>query len=550
MSRSGRPVANGLPRSLIAALAAGPTIALAVFYVWPFATLLGRALSSNAFADTLGRSATWSVVWFTLWQATVSTVLTIVVGLAPAFIVARFDFRGRSALVGLLTAIFVLPTVVMGAAFRALLPDSLDRTVYAVIAAHVVFNLAVVIRTVGTLWEQLPSDMEAAAGTLGASAWRSFTEVTLPLIRPAIAAAAGIVFLFTFTSFGVVRILGAPGTRTVEVEVWRRATQLNDISGAAVLSVLQLAMLAVVVGWSTLAQRRHTRALQLRRPGRRRAVRSSSERRFVLLIAVSTAVVALVPFAALVVRSFWTPDGWSTAAWTNLRSPEVRPGIRTGIDPVAALTNSLQAAGWATAFAVVIGGVASLSIAAAGRRARVLDVGLMLPIGTSAVTIGFGMLITFDSAPVDWRAEWWLVPVGHALVAVPFVVRSTVGVLRSIDAGLSDAAATLGASPTRAWRETVVPALWRPLAVGAGLAAAISLGEFGATSFLSRSGGETIPIAIDALLGRTGSSLQAQGYVLATMLAVATAVMVMAVDRIRNVDGRRIGSVPSETAER
>ena len=95
---------------------------LAVFYVWPFATLLGRALSSDAFADTLERSATWSVVWFTLWQATVSTVLTIVVGLAPAFIVARYDFRGRSALVGLLTAIFVLPTVVMGAAFRPCRP--------------------------------------------------------------------------------------------------------------------------------------------------------------------------------------------------------------------------------------------------------------------------------------------------------------------------------------------------------------------------------------------------------------------------------------------
>ena len=550
VNRSSRARANGLPRPLVVGLAAGPTVALGLFYVWPFATLLGRALSSNAFADTLGRSATWSVVWFTLWQAIASTALTIVIGLAPAYIVARYNFRGRSALVGMLTAIFVLPTVVMGAAFRALMPDSLERTVYALIAAHVVFNLAVVIRTVGTLWEQLPSDMEAAAGTLGASAWHVFTEISLPLIRPAIAAAAGIVFLFTFASFGVVRILGAPGTRTIEVEVWRRATQLNDIAGAAVLSVLQLAILAVVVGWSTAAQRRQTRELQLRRPGPRRTVRSRSERRLVWLIGISTAVVALVPFAALVVRSFSTPEGWSTAAWTNLRSPEVRPGIRTGIDPIAALTNSLHSAAWATTFAVVIGGVASLAIAAAGPKARLLDVGLMLPIGTSAVTIGFGMLITFDSPPVDWRAEWWLVPVGHALVAVPFVVRSTVGVLRSIDASLGDAAATLGGAPAAAWRETVVPALWRPLAVGGGLAAAISLGEFGATSFLSRSGGETMPIAIDALLGRTGSLLQAQGYVLATMLAVATAVMVMAVDRIRDVDGRRIGSGPGETARR
>jgi thiamine transport system permease protein len=173
----------------------------------------------------------------------------------------------------------------------------------------------------------------------------------------------------------------------------------------------------------------------------------------------------------------------------------------------------------------------------------------MLPIGTSAVTIGFGMLITFDTPPVDWRAEWWLVPIGHALVALPFVVRTTVGVLRSVDPSLQDAAATLGASPTRAWRDVVVPFLWRPLAVGAALAAAISLGEFGATSFLSRSGGETLPIAIDELLGRTGSLLQAQGYALATILAVATVSLVVGVSRFhdaaglahRRFDGQTVG---------
>ena len=94
--------------------------------------------------------------------------------------------------------------------------------------------------------------------------------------------------------------------------------------------------------------------------------------------------------------------------------------------------------------------------------------------------------------------------------------------LRGIDPRLHDAAATLGASPRRAWREITVPHLRRPLVVAAGLAAAISLGEFGATSFLSRSGAETMPIAIERLLGRTGALLQAQGYALATILAVVT----------------------------
>ena len=347
-------------------------------------------------------------------------------------------------------------------------------------------------------------------------------------------AAATIVFLFTFTSYGVIRILGAPGTRTIEVEVWRRATQLGDIGGAAVLALLQLAALVAIVSWSTIAQRRHARAIGLMPLSARRHPTTVGERRFVMLVAGAAFLVAAAPLMALVVRSLSTPTGWSTSAWTELGRTEIRPGIRIGIDPVEAVGNSLVNAAWATVFAVVIGALASLAIAAAGRAGRALDGGLMLPLATSAVTIGFGMLITFDTDPVDWRASWWLVPVGHALIAVPFVVRTCVGVLRSVDPDMGDAACTLGASPVRAWRATVVPFLWRPLAVGAVLAAAISLGEFGATSFLSRSGGETMPIAIEQLLGRTGSVLQAQGFVLATLLAAATVVLVVVVERLQS----------------
>ena len=177
----------------------------------------------------LGRRRTWQVAWFTTWQAMASTALTLVVGIAPAYVLARFRFVGRRLLLGLLTAAFVLPTVVMGAAFSALLPDSLDRSIWAILGAHVVFNLAVVVRTVGAVWEHLPPDLEAAAATLGASPRRVFREITLPLLRPALTAAGAIVFLFTFTSFGVIRILGTAGRPTLEVEIWRRATQLGEI---------------------------------------------------------------------------------------------------------------------------------------------------------------------------------------------------------------------------------------------------------------------------------------------------------------------------------
>lgn len=512
-----------------------PTAALVVFYIWPFLVLMFEAVDVASIRSTFGRGRTWQILWFTTWQAIASTVITIVLGLAPAWAVARFDFPGRRMLVSVLTAIFVMPTVVMGAAFLALFPDSIDRTVWAVLAAHVVFNLAVVIRTVGAVWEHLPPDMEHAAAVLGASPLRVFREITLPLIRPAVTAAASIVFLFTFTSFGVIRILAAPGTRTIEVEVWRRATQLGEIGEAAVLALMQLAVLGMVAVWSTITQRRHSRPLDLQPLSTPRRPRHRWQKRAVAAIAATTAMVATVPLLALLIKSVSSPNGWTFEAWRTLGSAEIRPGISLGIDPVGSVVNSIRTAAWATSFAVVIGALASLAIAAAGRAGRFLDAGLMLPLGTSAVTIGFGMLITFDTDPYDWRASWWLVPVGHALVATPFVVRTTLGVLRSVDPELTNAAATLGASPVTAWREIIVPHLWRPLAVAAALAAAISLGEFGATSFLSRSGGETLPIAIERLLGRTGSLLQAKGYALAALLAAITVVIVLLVDRTHDI---------------
>lgn len=525
-----RPLLNRLPGWFKVAVAAPPAIALAVFYLWPFVTLLGRGLRPDVVADQLGDSGTWRVLWFTFWQACASTVATLLLGLAPTWAISRYAFPGRRFLLSLLTAVFVLPTVVVAAAFVALLPDALDRSIWSILGAHVVFNLAVVVRAVSTLWERLPRDLEHAAATLGASPWQVFHRVTLPMLRPALAAAGAIVFLFTFSSFGVVRVLGNASQATIEVEVWRRATQLGDVGGAAVLTMLQLIVLGALVAVSTMVQRRTSRRFDLEPIER---VRPTGGRRLAVAAAAGTAaIMVLLPLVALVERSLRFRSGYSLHTWRNLGNNEVRPGIRINVDPVTSIVNSFQNALVATLLAVLIGGLAVIAISVLGRSGRWLDTGLMLPLGTSAVTIGFGMIITFDVDPVDWRASAWLVPVGHALVAAPFVVRTTLGVVRSIDPDQRAAAATLGAAPVRGWATATLPVLWRPMLGAAGLAAAISLGEFGATSFLSRSGTETMPITIDRLLGRTGELFQAQAFALSTMLAAATIAVVFVFDRL------------------
>lgn len=530
VDRDRAPLSTARPRWLRPALLAVPAGFLALFYVWPVATLLGEVTGGTTVADTLSRPGIAAIVWFTAWQAVVSTLATLVVGLGPAHLLARWDFPARRAIGALVVVPFLLPTVVVGAAFTTLLPERLEGTAAAVILAHVFFNIAVVVRVVGAVWAQLPHDLVGAARTLGATPWQAARAVTLPLLRPALAAAATVVFLFTFTSFGVVQILGGPRNPTIEVEIARRATQLGDVAGAAVLSALQLAILAVLLGAASAVRRRPTE-LGLA-PVRRSRPDTRRRRWWVATGALATVAVTLVPLGALVVGSLRPGAQWSLVAWRTLGDTEVRPGVSTAVDPIGAIAASVRSAVAATAVSLVVGTLAALAIAAARSRGRLLDLGMMLPLGTSAVTIGFGMLITFDHAPFDWRGEPWLVPLGHALVASPFVVRTLLPVLRSRPESWLEAAATLGASPLRAWWAIDVPMLRRPLVVAAAMAAAISLGEFGATTFLTRSGHETLPIAIARLLGRAGDVPRAQAAALALLLAVVTTVILLAVDAV------------------
>ena len=235
-----------------------------------------------------------------------------------------------------------------------------------------------------------------------------------------------------------------------------------------------------------------------------------------------------LPLAVLVERSLAVGGGHGLAAYRAL-------GHETSIllaAPWTAVVNSVVYATAATAIAVVVGGLAAFAVVEA-RGSRLLDTLVLLPLGASAVMLGLGFLIAFDTPPVDFRAAPWIVPVAQALVAIPFVVRIVVPTLRSIDERQREAAALLGASPSRVRREIDLPVLSRGLAVAAGFAFAISLGEFGATVFLARPDRPTLPVAIFRFLGRPGALNAAEAYALAVVLLAVTVVSVLLVERLR-----------------
>ncbi|MGZ4710600.1 MAG: ABC transporter permease [Acidimicrobiales bacterium] len=529
-----------------AALVVVPLAFLGILFVYPVAAIIGRGLRPGGHwqlgvvADVVGDPFYRHVAWFTLWQAVVSTVLTVLVALPVAAVFARFEFRGRRLLWSLLLVPFVLPTVVVGAAFLALLGPhaalgvDLHDTIWLVLIAHVFFNLAVVVRTVGGLWGNLDPALEDAARTLGASPLRAFREVTLPLLMPAIAAASSIVFLFCFTSFGVVLLLGGARARTLEVEIYTQTARLLHLDVAAVLALLQLVGVGAALLLYARYQRRRsiTQALRPRSEVARRP-RTVAERSLLAAVLAGLVVLVVAPLAVLAWRSISTPSGPGLTYWRALSTS--RRGSTLFVSPVQAVINSLTTAAVATLIAVVVGGMAAWVVAGRGGGRSVVwfDAALMLPLGTSAVTVGFGFLIALDHPPFDLRDSWWLVPLAQATVAVPFVIRTLVPVLRSIDVNLRDAASVLGASPGRAFREVDLPIVFRAVLVSAGFAFAVSLGEFGATVFLARSDHPTVPIAIYRFLGAPGALNLGQAMALSTLLMLLTGAVVLLIDRVR-----------------
>jgi thiamine transport system permease protein len=520
-----------------------PVVFLGWFFVYPLVAILATGLTDagridlSPLRDVLGSARLRGVAWFTIWQACASTILTLLVGLPAAYVLARYEFPGRRLVRAAVIVPFVLPTVVVGTAFLALLgpggPLGVDlrRTVWAILLAHVFYNVAVVVRTVGTLWERLDPTLEDAAAVLGAGRWRAFREVTFPLLRPAIASAASIVFLFTFTSFGVILILGGLRFSTLETEIYTQATALLDLPVAAAISLLQLAGVGTLL--LVYSRRQARRTVELALQARADTARRPATWQARSLVTATLAMLALLlgsPIAVLVLRSVTAGGSWTVDFYRGLG--ESTAGA-LAVPPGQAIFNSLRFAAAATLLALGIGMLAAVIITyRRGRVATTFDAVLMLPLGTSAVTIGFGFLVALGR-PVDLRTSPWLVPIAHALVAVPFVVRAATPVMASIPARLREAAAVLGAGPGRAWREVDLPIATRAALVGAGFAFAVSLGEFGATSFIARPSTPTLPVAIFRLLGQPGAATFGRAMALATILMALTAAAILLADRFR-----------------
>lgn len=531
---------------------------LTIFFFYPLARILSSALDPRLLLE----QATWDVVaralGFTVYQAALSTLLTLIVGVPLALLFARYRFPGQALWRALMTIPFMLPTVVVAAGFNAFLGDRgwvnlalmrlLDLpkapipftgTLAAVLVAHVFYNTILIVRILAHTLEHLDPRLEQAARVLGADGWRTFRYVTFPLLRPALLAATSLVFLFDFTSFGVILLLGGPRFATLEVEIYVQGVHLLNLPLAALLSVVQLLCTAALAGfYSHLLGRVITPFAPRPAEANLRPARRWGEKLFLVGMLTLVVVLFLLPMFSVPLRSFARMEA------ARGKRGEVHYGLTLEyyrelfinrrsslfyVPPLEAARNSLLYALATVFLSLALGFPAAVALAGRRRWIRGPDVLFLLPLGTSAVTLGLGFLLAFRRA-VTFP---WLVPLAHTLIALPLVIRILQPAVASIPPRLREAAQVLGASPWRAWWAVEWPILWRASLAAATFAFTVSLGEFGATLLLARPEYPTLPVAIYRFLSQPGGLNYGQAMAMTTILMAFTAGGILLMERLR-----------------
>ncbi len=523
-----------------------PILFLLIFFFQPLARIIALAFGASAFTQK-NFQIIFSVTTFTFYQAILSAILTFILGLPAAVLFSRFDFRGKSLLRALTAVPFMLPTVVVAAAFNSIFAQHgffsfiiHPSPFILILLAHVFYNTTIVIRIVGAALSRLDPKLEGAARSLGADTFHVWKDVILPILRPSLFAAALLVFMFDFTSFGVILLLGGSNFSTLEVEIYLRVLKLPNLPLAALLSVVQLIFTII---FSIVYSRavNHTSMQTAPRFSIARKPKTLQEYIFVFTGYCLLITFFLLPLISLPIRSLARLEadrgqrgevqyGFTADYYRELFIN--RRGSLFYVPPIQAAANSLGYASLTVLLSLALGYPAAYALAKPTRLEKFLDPFIMLPLGASAVMLGLGFIITFGRA----LASPIFVPLAHTLIALPFVIRTLQPAIASIPNRLRESASMLGASPLRVWQTVDFPILSRATLSAATFAFTVSLGEFGATLLLTRPEYPTIPIAIQRFLSQPGGLNYGQAMAMATLLLALITVSILLIEKVRITD--------------
>jgi len=536
---------------------------LLVFLAYPLLRIFYDAFTDEAGRLTLANVAAFLSDAYYLRSLQNSILLglgtvlcTSVLGFAVAFLLVRLDFRGRR-LFGYLTLIPIISpplvgvlgfTFILGRAgtVNVLLHDWFDvaRPINFVYGVHGVLLVEtlhlfplITLNVVDALGKIDPS-LEEAAASVGARRWRTLRTITLPLTTPGYVAGALLVFIWTFSDFatplvlGVHDLLAAQAYLNIVQFVDRRLFRMGIVIAALMVGLAVVFLVAArryvaIKDYSSLSYARIARR-RLSPPAQAAAVA------FLTLVMLT----AFIPYLGVGLAS--VGKGWSLTPVPVQYTLQYYE--RVLVETPKYVVNSLLYSTLAVIGCIVIGVPIAWILARTRLPGRdTLDGLNMLILALPGTALGIAYIRAFH-APLPWldlklTSLWIVLPLVLCIRRLPYTVRGAYASLLLVHRSMEEAAASVGATGGRSFRDITLPLIWRGVLVGSLFSFVTSLQEASAVLFLSLGGWETIPVGIFAFY-IAGSANEAAA--LGVILIVVVALAVVAINRVA---GARMGGM-------
>ena len=509
---------------------------LVFFFYYPLAMISIEAMKSAYgplyhFTRIITKKTTILALNFTIVQAILSTILSIVFGLPIAYIFTKYKFVGKSTIRSSIIVPFILPGIVVGLGFLFLFGENgffpsffseilgfqLDRYQWAyigIIFAHAYYNSPLVVILTESLWRRMDPEIEEAAEIMGVHGFKKFYKITLPHIMPGILTSGILTFIFSFTSFEVVLLLGGFRYRTLEVEIYRLFTSFLDFSGAAALSLLQLLLTILMTLIYIHYLNKYAdvkKAAKTEVYPEKELFVARLENVALILLLFAFLVFEIFPIVLIFTYSIIDPvnDVFTLSGYLEFLSTRYNPYL--GSPPILAPLNTLFFSTITAIVALTMGLLTAYFIYTEKAKASLSTILMILPLATSKITLAIGLILAFGSLHFIYADPRILIVASHIIIAYPFSTRSNYNGLLKIDPDIIEAAEVLGADPSKRFIRVDLPLLSPSLAVSLSLSFAVSLGEFAATNILYGGHFPTITVAIFVFLGGRRFTASAAG---------------------------------------